>query len=260
MTGRFGSADQLIEELGITEPEEIDIEAIAQYCGATIVYEPLIGCEARILGTDARAIITVNSDSPRVRQRFSGGHELGHWMRDRRKTAFVCAESIFQSEWRVNNAEAKANEFAAELLMPTKVFGAHARSRDMTFATVRDLANRFGASTTAAAIRLVAVGSYPAVLIFSRDGRRRWFVRGPDVPGSIWPREEPTPYSVAGDLFSGKAGRTPTEIRADAWLSYRGARNHLVVEDSIPLMRGTVLTLVWWRDERQLVEMEGDDG
>ena len=94
MTKRFGSADQLIEELGIAEPNEIDIEAIAQYCGATIVYESLKGCEARILGTDTRAIITVNSDSPRARQRFSGGHELGHWMRDRGKAAFACTESV----------------------------------------------------------------------------------------------------------------------------------------------------------------------
>lgn len=253
---RFGSAEQLIEDLGITEPDEIDIEAIAQYCGATIVYEPLKGCEARILGTDTKAIITVNSDSPRTRQRFSGGHELGHWMRDRGKAAFACTESVFQSEWRTNNAEAKANEFAAELLMPTKIFGAHARSREVTFATVKDLANRFGTSITATAIRLVAVGSYPAMVIFSRDGRRRWFVRGPDLPESIWPLEEPTAYSVAGDIFRGKTTRTPNDIRADAWLYYREAQDHFVIEDSIPLMRGSVLTLIWWKNERQLVEME----
>jgi Zn-dependent peptidase ImmA (M78 family) len=259
VTKRFGSADQLIEELGITEPDEIDVEAIAQYCGATIVYDPLKGCEARILGTDTKAIITVNSDSPRTRQRFSGGHELGHWMRDRGKAAFACTESIFQSEWQTNNAEAKANEFAAELLMPTKVFGGHARSREMTFATVKDLANQFATSITATAIRFVTVGSYPAIVIFSRDGRRRWFARGPDVPESIWPLEEPTAYSVAGDIFRGKAARTPNEIRGDSWLSYREARHHFVVEDSITLMRGTVLTLIWWKDEGQLVEMEGDD-
>lgn len=259
MTKQFGSADRLIEELGITEPDEIDVEAIAQFCDATIVYEPLKGCEARILGTDSRAIITVNSDSPRPRQRFSGGHELGHWMRDRGKAAFACTESVFQSEWRTNNPEARANEFAAELLMPTKIFGAHTRSREVTIATVKDLAARFGTSLTSTAIRLVTVGSYPAMAIFSVDGRRRWFVRGPDVPDSIWPHEEPTAYSVAGDIFRGKTSRTPNEIRADAWLSYREARNHFVVEDSISLMRGTVLTLLWWKNERQLVEMEEDN-
>ena len=51
----------LLDELGINAPSEIAIEAIAQYCGATIVYEPLDGCEARILGSGDRAIITVNA-------------------------------------------------------------------------------------------------------------------------------------------------------------------------------------------------------
>lgn len=39
----YKSAAVLLRELGITEPEDIKIEAIAQYCGATIVYEPLRG-------------------------------------------------------------------------------------------------------------------------------------------------------------------------------------------------------------------------
>lgn len=78
----------VLSELGVSVPSDIVIEGIAEYCGATIVYEPLDGCEARILGAGDRAIITVNANSPRPRQRFSAGHELGHWMRDRRKLAF----------------------------------------------------------------------------------------------------------------------------------------------------------------------------
>ena len=33
----FKSADELLVDLGITEPEELDMEAIAQHCRATIV-------------------------------------------------------------------------------------------------------------------------------------------------------------------------------------------------------------------------------
>lgn len=55
--------DALLAELGIVEPADIRIEAIAQYCGATVVYEPLTGCEAYIAGHGNRAIITVNSRS-----------------------------------------------------------------------------------------------------------------------------------------------------------------------------------------------------
>lgn len=259
MTRRFGSAAQLIEELGISEPNEINIEAIAQYCNATIVYEQLKGCEARILGTDTRAIITVNLISSRPRQRFSAGHELGHWMRDRGKAAFVCTQSVFDSQWQAANPEARANEFAAELLMPDSIFGPRAHSREMTFATAEDLASQFGTSLTATAIRLVTVGSYPAIVVCSQAGRRKWFVRGPDVPESIWPREEPTAYTVAADILSGKKSRSPNGIRGDAWLSYRGTSEHHIIEDSIAIAPATILTLLWWKDERQLVDMLEQD-
>ena len=43
--------------------------------------EPLTGCEANIIGRGDKAIITINSKSIPGRQRFSAGHELGHWMR-----------------------------------------------------------------------------------------------------------------------------------------------------------------------------------
>ena len=59
----FRSPDALLQDLGITEPEELDIRAIAQHCGATIVYKRLEGCAARITGTEDRAIITLDSNS-----------------------------------------------------------------------------------------------------------------------------------------------------------------------------------------------------
>jgi hypothetical protein len=51
---------RLLSDLGITEPCDIRIEAIAQHCGATVVYERLKGSAARILGFGDRAFITVD--------------------------------------------------------------------------------------------------------------------------------------------------------------------------------------------------------
>ena len=39
--------EQVLDELGITDPSQIKIEAIAYHCQAIILYEPLSGCEAR---------------------------------------------------------------------------------------------------------------------------------------------------------------------------------------------------------------------
>src|SRR6266850_7589222 len=63
--------ESLLEQLGIRRPEDIDVEVIAQFCGATVTYELLVACEARVLGLGNRAIITVNSESIEPRRRFS---------------------------------------------------------------------------------------------------------------------------------------------------------------------------------------------
>ena len=39
------SPEQILSLLGITEPDDLDIEAIAYACGATILPQPLSGCE-----------------------------------------------------------------------------------------------------------------------------------------------------------------------------------------------------------------------
>jgi len=119
----FPSVDALLDDLGITEPEELDLRVIAQHCGATIVSKPLDGCAARIVGNEDRAIITVDSKSKIERQRFSAGHELGHWMFDRGKVSlYSCEENLFLREWSKNNPEARANRYASDLLLPLRMF------------------------------------------------------------------------------------------------------------------------------------------
>ena len=136
----YRSPLQLLGELEIKDPEQINIEAIAQYCGATVIYEPLDSCAARIIGVSDHAIITVDSRGPRQRQRFSAAHELGHWMRDRGRIAFGCEKAAFSIGWTGDTSEHRANEFAADLLLPEEMFRPMAREREIVFATVEELA------------------------------------------------------------------------------------------------------------------------
>jgi len=260
MPSFYKAPDAILEELGVREPADLKIEAIAEYCGATIIYAPLEGTEARILGYGDRAIITVNSAAPRGRQRFSGGHELGHWMCDRRKIAFACTDRTFTREWSDDNPERRANQYSAELLLPQRMFSAHAKNREMTFATVRQMAEMFQTSLTATAIRLVEFGSFPAMVVCSEAERRRWFKRGPDVPGVLWPHERVSPMTMAYEVLKGQATSPgPTDVSADAWFEHRDARRYAIREDSIRITDDLVLTLLWWKDESQLLELEGDE-
>jgi hypothetical protein len=252
----YRAAAALLKELGISEPGEINVEAMAQYCGATIIYEPLEGCAARIIGQGDRAIITIDSQSLRPRQRFSAAHELGHWAWDRGKIGFACTEQTFNREWKSVNPEQRANEYAADLLLPDFLFIPRAARKEITFATVEDLARQFETSMTATAIRLVRLGSFPAIIVSSEDGERKWFIRGTDVPNSIWPKERPRQDTLAYDFFHGNSvTKRPLEIYADAWIDHPAAHSHSILEDSIKIGSGHVLTLLWWKDERPLLDI-----
>ncbi len=257
----FRPAAVILRELGITEPEDIRIEAIAEYCHATVVYEPLQGSAARILGFKDHAYITVDSKSRRERQRFSAGHELGHWMMDRGKvSSFICAAKMFASEWSEDNPERRANRYATDLLLPKFMFEPRAKNREITFATVRALAYEFQVSLTATAIRLVELGSYPAILVCNEPTRRRWFFRGSDVPDVLRLRDKPGAYTNAYDLLHG--GTNPdgtTDVAADGWINHPDARWYSLREDSVRIGYDFVLSLLWWKDERQLLDLEEDE-
>lgn len=253
---------ELLGELGIAEPEEIDIEAIAEYCGATIIYENLEGCEARIVGLNDRAIITVNMSSSMGRQRFSAGHELGHWMRDRGKVAFSCQEKIFTVDWSDEGPERRANRYAADLLLPEFMFQPLTKNQEITFATVDTLATRFSTSMTSTAIRLVQMGSFPAMIVCNERGCRRWFFRGPTVPESLWPHSKVGPGTVAFELFSQKHSKAgPSDTSSHHWIDHPEASNYRVIEDSTKISQDLVLTLIWWKDERQILDLlDEEDG
>jgi len=254
----YRSPTGLLRELGITDPEDIRIEAIAEYCNATIVYEPLKGSAARILGFGDRAFITVDSHSRRERQRFSAGHELGHWMLDRGRVAsFICAEQVFATEWRSDNPERRANRYATDLLLPEFMFVPRAKNLEITFETVRCLAATFQTSLTATAIRLVELGSFPAMIVCHTFQQQRWLIRGPDVPGAVRLRDRPGAYTMAHDLLrSSTTSEGPTDVQADGWVMHPDSRRYLLREDSIRIGDLYVLSLLWWKDERQLLDLE----
>ena len=255
------SPEQILNRLGITQPDELDIEAIAYACGATILPQPLTGCEANIMGFGDRAIITVNSNSIPTRRRFSAGHELGHWMKDRGKSAFGCLNIQIDSEWTSNNPETRANRFASDLLLPVSMFVPFAKGRPMTVETVRDLAGMFRMSRTATAIRLVNYGSFPAMLLYFVKGQRKWFMRSSnDIPSSLWPMEHPDPHSLAAGLLRDRSDTANGEVRADCWCERHRSEKYYIRESCFRTGADSIVVMLWWEDERQLIEInEGEE-
>ena len=245
----------MLHELGIAEPVEIDVEAIAYHCRALVLYRNLEGCAARIIGRGDEAIISVDKNSPLERQRFSIGHELGHWMRDRGKPVYLCQEADIRSAWTQQSSETRANQYAADLLMPDFMFKPRARARAVTFATVNELATEFQTGRTATAIRLVQLGSYPAMVVCYGQQGRRWHIAGPDVPDAFWPHRELNHNTEAFTWLFGPSNSTrPAIVDADLWIDHHSSGRYTICEHSIRV-GPEVLVLLWWKNESQILDL-----
>lgn len=250
-------AERHLHELGVTEPREIDLEAIAFHLGARVRYRPLDGCDARIIGSSGTAIITVNDRSSSRRQRFSIAHELGHWCHHRGRVLVCRAE-----EYRPRDSlspERIADGYAADLIMPHYLFDPAARQHQKpNFKAVNDLAAVFDTSLTATAIRLVEGDHSPALLVCHGSHGRKWFTRASSVPVRWFPKETLDADSFAfGVLYGGGAADPmPRKIGADAWFDRWEAANCEVHEQTTRTGNDEILTLLLISDPLML---EDDD-
>jgi hypothetical protein len=250
-------AERLLQELGVTEPKEIDLEAIAYHVGADVRRQPLDGCEARIIGYGDRAIITINARSSHRRNRFSIAHELGHW-RHHRGQCLVCrAEEVGPRE--AMSPERIADNYASDLLLPHYLFRPFIRQHPkLTWATVKTIADTFETSLTASAIRFVEADHAPAILVCHGPNGKKWFTRAPGVPHRWFPRDTLDPESFAFDaLYGGKPEDSlPRKIGAAAWFDLYEASKFEVYEQTVRTADAEVLTLVLIRDEEMLAERD----
>ena len=250
-------AEQLLQELGVTQPNEIDLEAIAYYVNARVKFRMLDGCEARIIGRGDEAIITVNASSPIRRKRFSIAHELGHWHHHRGKR-LACRAEDYQPRATVS-PERTADNYAADLLMPNYLFRPLARQYGrLNFKTINTLANAFNTSQTATAIRFIEGDYAPALLVCHGPKGRKWFARSPSLPPKWFPKETLDADSFAFDvLFGGKPDdASPYRVGADAWFDRWEAQRFEVQEQTMRTGPDETLTLILIDDPKMMEEQE----
>lgn len=253
----YRNGAEVLRDLGITEPDEIDVDAIAFHCGATVHCAPLKGCAAHIIGHGDRAVITIDQASPKPRRRFSIGHELGHWMWHRGR-ALSCQQKDIDKPWSALDPEAVANGFAADLLMPEYLFRPRVEGKAVSFDIVDRMAGQFAVSRSAAAIRVVDLASYEAmVLCFSKAGIE-WFHGSKCVQGNFWPHKQLSPDSDAWDiLMKGGTGSLRSQtVNADDWIDHEHAAKYEIMEHSIRY-GDDVLTVLWWRNDQMIEDLVG---
>jgi hypothetical protein len=236
-------AREIVKTLGIRDAKDIDVEAIAAHFDLIVLKGMLSGAQGRLVRNSKGGVVRLRSDLEQVaRRRFVVAHELGHHLLHPSRVAF-CAEGDLV-RYEPGNGETEANAFAAELLMPRRLFEPDCDAVP-SLERVALLAQKFGATLTATAIRFVELAPESCAVVWSEAGKVKWAITGREFPfirfGQVL-----SSYSHAHDAFRGRPLPTsPQPVPADAWTDRSGE----LIEDSRYFDRfGAVLTLLWRRD------------
>jgi Zn-dependent peptidase ImmA (M78 family) len=160
-------ARELLRSAGIETPP-IPVERLAELIQATIRYEPF---EGEMSGMARRgqeqSVIGVNSSHSKTRRRFTIAHEIGHLLLHSDEDFHV--DEKFPVWFRTGTAslaiddrEIEANQFAAELLMPSELLQQEVQKLSSGLdvdEAIAILAERFEVSPQAMTIRLSSLGT-----------------------------------------------------------------------------------------------------
>ena len=227
--------ERLLWGYGIDAPEHIDLEAIAAAHGAEVRVRPLGGCDARLVVSGDRSVISLNTSSTEGRRRFSLAHELAHLICDRKTGSFLCAkDDIGPQNAESRSVESAANGYASQLVLPTFLVDPWIADKPVNFATVKALADAFRVSATAAAIKLVKRTSQQAALVCHNTHGVVWRQLSTSSEGWALKGElHPDTDAFAMVYGSQKGLSTPKRSAASHWLAGRDTHSMEVVSQSL---------------------------
>lgn len=239
-------ATKIIEKYGISSPEHIRLKDIAYDLGVNVIEGTLQGAAASLVKRGKYATIRVSSEETyEYRKRFSIAHELGHFvLKHGHLIQKICSDEDMMS-WYHTGSETEANFFAGELILPKSLIKKRCDVGKVNFTPVKQIAEDFRSSLTAAAIRFVRFCPERCAVVFSKDAKVRWFYMSEDwwpyIPMGLKLDER----TIAYDFFKGESlPDKPIGVEADAWVEGHGLDE--IVEHSIgSKILGFVLTILW---------------
>lgn len=197
------------------------------------------------------------------RRRFSIAHELAHFHLPTHRAALVqgrCNEGDLRARSRdAAQREWEANDFAAELLMPQRLFSVDIRRLSVSVDSVDRLASSamYNVSRLAAAWRLVQTTRERAALVVSTNGAVEWLVRSESFSGWLTERgQQLSPDSLAAAAFRGASvSGSPVEVPAYAWFDNPAQAAGTLLESTYAIEQfDNVMSLLWQPSDDELDE------
>lgn len=198
------------------------------------------------------AIVIRKSIREAGRKNFTLAHEIGHFLLPGHdQTELICTKADV-GNWGEGSKEIEreADEFAAELLMPSPLVQRIIRSDEPSLQLIEKIARRFHTSLSAAAWRYCDLAQEKCAIVWSTDEQIDWSKRSETFAFSV-PRGAPLQKNtLAARAFAGlPIPKQPQEVPANGWMSANDlAENAKLCEQSRALPAyGSVISLLWLR-------------
>jgi Zn-dependent peptidase ImmA (M78 family) len=212
-------AREMLWECGVDEPSKIDPFLIVGRRRILVTYSRLDGPTAQILRCGDRAIIRVSDQIVQIgRLRFTIAHEVAHFLLGHQIPSEADLAAGSTAPFTVQQ-EREANVFAAEFLMPEE-WVAPLCTAPPTLASVHAIAQAFGVTSVAAAVRYVELTREPCAVVYSKHGRVEWSSCSPTFPRRIPEQMTIGPGAVASDYHTHRVLEAEArEVAASAWFA-----------------------------------------
>ena len=253
-----GSPEGLVSRILKAEPSLCVPVPIEELCGkldiSSIEYEELEGLEGALITTAEResGIILVTETSHRFRQRFTIGHELGHFLIPTHKPnsdgRFLCsqADMLLQHTDEKNKRtkmEVEANRFSSLLLMPPPLLRPRLKG-DPNLNQLVKLASEFEVSKEAMARAYAFCHIELLAFVVTHNGIVRRIYRHPSFPYVAVDVGVPAP-TRSGVTSAGRV----TDLREclpDHWIRVeRGRPAPKLYEQIIAQRNDYSMTMLW---------------
>ena len=230
-----------------------DLASLCKELGLRIQEVPAKGFDGALVRSKSgqKGIIAVKASIREAsRKRFTVAHEIGHFViPNHRLLKNVCDEKKIDSfDSRLNRPEIEANEFAAELLLPSALLAKRFNLKELSIPEISAVATEFETSLTATVRSFLRLTALPCAMVWSSDNQARWCARSDTFRFFLPLAELPAEGSFAAELFKGRM--VPSDfapVPAEAWLERQAAESvETLLEHSIYLPNyNSVLTLLW---------------
>lgn len=79
------------------------------------------------------------------------------------------------------------------------------------------------------------------------------------MPKEFWPLDRLDKDSFAYELLNSNERRASGQVDASSWINIKNADEYSLQEDSIKFSESEVLSLIWWKNENQILDFHDEE-